>query len=171
MKARGFLFSLLALLMFSGVTRAAEIVHTERVRVGPHSVLFEFTDYPLRAERSLDIIFAPTTGITGLSGSWRLLRPDGSVDRRMRLLPRFPRDRSRWGLDSIALATEGRWTFELTIGGDTARLPLEVGPRPDGPPNMLIVGLSLIPIGSVLVLIVRAWMRVRPLRSREARAW
>jgi hypothetical protein len=165
------LIAVLVVLGFSSQTRAAEVVHTETLQVGSRSVQFEFTDYPLRAERSLDIIFAPATGIDGLKGSIRLIRPDGQVERRFRLLPRFPRDRTRWGLDSIALPAEGRWTFELTIGADTARLPLEVGPRPDGPPNALIVILSVIPIGGVLLLIARAWMRVKPLRSRESRAW
>lgn len=161
----------IAALLTSSLALAAEVVHTQTVQIGPHRVLFEFTDYPIRAERSLDIIFAPSTGIQGLTGKLRVIRPDGTVDRQRRLLPRFPRDRTRWGLDSIALDQEGRWTLEVTIGSDTVAIPLEVGPRPDGPPNALIVALSLIPIGSVLVLIARAWMRVKPLRSREAKAW
>ncbi|NJK43280.1 MAG: hypothetical protein HC933_02590 [Pleurocapsa sp. SU_196_0] len=54
------LIAALVLLGFSSPTRAAEVVHTETLQVGSRSVQFQFTDYPLRAERSLDIIFAPT---------------------------------------------------------------------------------------------------------------
>ncbi len=149
---------------------AFEIKHTERLQVGPHDVRFAFTAWPVQAERSLDIIFAPSTGIQGLKGSINLINPNGEIQRHFRLLPRFPQDRTAWGLDSRAFHSEGEWKFQLTIGNDTASLPINVGPRPAGPPNELIVFLSIIPIGALLVMIIRAWSAVRPLRNRESQA-
>jgi hypothetical protein len=163
------------LVLVSSLALAADVppvVHTETLQVGPHTVRFGFSDWPIRAERSLDITFAPVTGgIVGLTGKIELLAPDGKREWDYNLLPRYPRDRTRWGLDSVALNDEGRSTLRLTIGNDTADLPLEVGPRPAGPPGLLIALLSLVPIGSVLVLVVRAWLRTKPQRQREANAW
>jgi hypothetical protein len=150
---------------------AEEIKHTDHMQVGPHDVRFDFTAWPVQAERSLDIIFAPSTGIQGLKGTINLIGPNGETERHYRLLPRFPRDRTQWGLDSRAFHSEGEWKFQLTIGNDTATLPINVGPRPAGPPNALIVVLSIIPIGALLVMIIRAWAAVRPMRNPESRAF
>jgi hypothetical protein len=160
--------TLVSSLLFSSAL-AEEIEHTQRLQVGPHDVLFEFSQWPVQAERSLDIIFAPSTGIQGLKGSVVVTNPEGEIERQYRLLPRFPRDRTKWGLDSRAFAHEGEWKFQLTIGQDTATLPIRVGPRPPGPPNALIVVLAIIPFGALMIMIVRAWGAVRPLRNQESR--
>jgi hypothetical protein len=161
------------LVLFWGLALASvpPIVHTETLQVGPHAVKFEFTDWPVRSERSLDIIFAPASGIAGLRGNLEIIRPDGQRAHRYGLLPRYPRDRTRWGLDSIALHGEGQFKFKVNIGSDMGTLPLEVGPRPAGPPELLIALLSLVPIGALVVVTVRAWAQVKPQRSREAKAW
>jgi hypothetical protein len=164
------MLALVSSFVFSSA-HAEEIKHTEYLQVGPHDVRFDFTAWPVQAERSLDIIFAPSTGIKGLKGTIELIAPNGETERQFRLLPRFPRDRTVWGLDSRAFHSEGEWKFQLTIGNDTAALPISVGPRPAGPPNALIVALSIIPIGALLVMIIRAWVNVRPMRNRESRAF
>lgn len=160
------------LLLGTSATPLDTVKHSEMLRVGVRDIRFDFTDFPVRAQRSLDVIFAPVTGSIGtLKGRYRLLQPDGQVSDEADYLPRFPRDRRFWGLDSYALNTPGQWTFELTIGRDTARLPFLVGPPPAGPPAGLISLLALLPIASLLVLIMRAWHRVRPLRQNDARVW
>ena len=165
---------LLGSLLLLGTSAAPldTVKHSEMLRVGARDIRFDFTDYPVRAQRSLDLIFGPDTGEVGaLRGRLRLLQPDGKVSDEKAYIPRFPRDRRFWGLDSYAMNTPGQWTVELTIGSDTARLPIMVGPPPAGPPANLISALALLPIAALLVLITRAWRRVRPLRQSDARVW
>ena len=150
---------------------AVTVRHTAQLRVGAQVVQVSFSDFPVRAKRSLDFIFAPASGsIDALSGWYRFTAPDGRSDR-SRPLPHYPRDRRFWGLDSHAFRSPGRWTFVLTIGADTATLPIDVGPAPAGPPAPLISALSLLPLAFLLAGTARWWRRVRPARQPDSRAW
>jgi hypothetical protein len=131
-----------------------------------------FSEYPPKAERSLDITFALEGGIQNQSGQLRLRQPNGELYWQINVLPRFPRDRRAWGLDSIALPTQGNWKLELVVnkvGSGVFEIP--VGQRPDGPPNNLIYALSSLPLLALLVLGLRAWWRVRPMQHREVGGW
>jgi hypothetical protein len=160
------------------------IVHSETVPLGASTLTASFTEWPLRADRSLDFTFRPAAGIEGRTGRLRAVAPsgkpavlgipgllDGGVDME---LPRHPRARDVWGLDVVALPEEGTWRFEFTVDGpggtSTATMPLQVGPRP-GPPVLLswVVGMApwLLPVP----LLVRWWVRSRPRRRRYARTW
>jgi hypothetical protein len=90
-------------------------------------------------------------------------------------LPRFARQRTIWGFDSRAFPEEGQWLLEITIKGGqgthTAKIPIEVGARPAGPSNTLILALASLPILALLILIFRSWRQVRPLRHTESQAW
>jgi hypothetical protein len=164
---------LAALLCFAllPVALGAELKHTETLQVGSTKVTVGFTEFPMRAERSLDLTFNPEGGIAGKSGRVRLVQPDGETYFTSKRLPRFPRDRSIWGFDSIALPKEGTWKLELTVNGSTGSLPLNVLERPAGPPSNLILALAAIPILAVLVIAVRGWASVRPLRKVDSRSW
>lgn len=163
---------LIALLISSLSTwaLAEPIKHTERLEIGGLKLSVGFTEWPLQAERSLDLTFSPTGGIAGKSGTVRVIRPNGQVWFEQPL-PRFPRDRTVWGFDSQAFPTQGNWKLELSINNQKATLPLTVLERPAGPPSNLITALALIPILAVFVLATRAWLRVKPLRQLESKIW
>ena len=163
---------LIALLISSLSTwaLAEPIKHTERLEIGGLKLSVGFTEWPLQAERSLDLTFSPTGGIAGKSGTVRVIRPNGQVWFEQPL-PRFPRDRTVWGFDSQAFPAQGKWRLELSIDNQKATLLLNVLERPAGPPGNLITALALIPILAVFVLAIRAWLRVKPLRQLESKIW
>jgi hypothetical protein len=152
----------------AGVT----VVHRETVRVGPYRVAVGFSRWPVRAERSLDIVFMPDGGIAGKHGTVTLTRPSGGEDERP--LVRHPRMRTVWGLDVIALPEQGRWTarFEIDgpLGRGDGRLPVVLLPRP-GPPVVLGWLPVLLASGGLLAAILFAWWQVRPVRRSETWSW
>ncbi len=156
-------------------TQTLKIQHLEKLRVGPYTLHVGFSEFPVRAERSVDITLRPKGGIMGKTGSSKLITPKGEVVEENPFLPRFPRNRTVWGFDSVALPYPGKWLLEITVKGSagthTAPLLINVGERPAGPPSNLILALATLPILAVLVLAIRSWWRVRPLRHQESRAW
>jgi hypothetical protein len=152
-----------------------ETQHLETLRVGPYTLNVGFSEFPMRAERSADITLDPDGGIEGKSGSFKMIAPNGELSHEDNFLPRFPRNRTVWGFDSLALPEKGTWQLEITVKGEngvhTARLPINVGERPAGPPSDLITALATLPILALVLLAIRAWWRVRPLRHAESRAW
>lgn len=147
-------------------------VHTETIDVGPYRIEVGFSDWPLRAERSLDIVFHAPEGIAGKWGTVTLIAPSGQEE--TMTLVRHPRQREDWGLDIIALPEEGVWTMRLAIDGPLGpgegSLPLTLGPRP-GPPVLVGWLPPLTVIAAMLTAIVIAWRRVRPGRQPETWAW
>jgi hypothetical protein len=165
-------FSLLAL-AFAPLALASAVAHSETLKVGNTTLRVHFSEFPLRAERSFDLTIEAAGGIAGKSASFQLIRPDGTPrdGAENQPLPRFPRDRSLWGLDSVALPQTGTWQLAITIDQNTATLPFTLLERPAGPSNLLILWLAALPMLALLVLVLRAWLRVRPLRQAEATAW
>ncbi len=167
---------LIVVLVFLGNLSFAEeiIKHRETVQVGPYQLEVGFSQYPVRAERSLDITFTPVDGIQGLSGTtkFKLANSKISIDQD---LVRFTKNRSIWGYDLISIPKKGTWNLEFTINGKQGKgvgnLKLEVLERPAGPSVALTQPLGLIPILAVLILATRAWWRVRPTRHAEANGW
>jgi hypothetical protein len=163
-----------------------DIVHSERIELGDSTMTVSFSQWPLRADRSLDFTFAPAEGIRGRSATLRAIGPSGqpagtlgqigAVDDSAGWLPlpRHPRDRSVWGLDVVSLPEEGTWRFELAVKGpegtSTGSLPIEVGPQP-GPPYALSWTVAMLPWLVLVPLLVLGWMRTRPIRLRGTRAW
>ncbi len=165
---------LIALLISSlcGVVLAAPLKHTEQLEVGGLKLTVGFTEWPLQAERSLDMTFSPEGGVAGKTVLVRFVKPDGTQWAiQSASLPRFPRDRTMWGFDSFALPIEGNWKLELSVNNQKAVLPLTVLERPAGPPANLITVLAMVPILAVFVLAIRAWLRVKPLRQLESTSW
>lgn len=151
---------------------APNVVHIESMQVGPQRLSVQFTSaWPPKAQKSFDLIFAPKNGTGNLSGSWKLLGPDGSEVDNGDILPHYPRDRRYWGLDSVGFTTQGLNTFVVTIGKSTGKLTVLVEPAPVGPPRLLISVLALLPVFGVLLLAVRAWRRSVPLRRLDSKAW
>ncbi len=148
------------------------MVHTETLKIGAQTVSVNFTEFPPRAERSLDFTFSTEGGIAEKTGEVKFIQPNGETYMAMDRLPRFPRDRSVWGFDSVAFPQQGTWQLEITINGQgKARLPIKVLERPAGPPSIPIYALAAIPMLALFVLGARAWWRVRPRRQAEARSW
>lgn len=154
-----------------------EPFHTT-VQAGPYPVEVGFSEWPVLAERSIDITFMPAGGIADKSAALALvppgIAPGGPDARPARALGRHPRQRDYWGLDLIALPAEGEWTLALTIDGPAgpgaATLALPVGPRP-GPPPLPMWLLGILPAVALVVLLVAGWRRVRPGRTADAAAW
>jgi hypothetical protein len=158
------------------------IKHQEIVQVGPYRMVVGFSEWPMQAERSLHITYAPDGGIVGLKGVRKFIPPSGlSEDQKDRYpfdyrFVRFTRDQSVWGDDDISFASEGARTLEISIDGPkgkgVGRLEnLMIGERPAGPPASLIYALSLIPVLALLVIGTRAWRQVRPAQRIETNAW
>jgi hypothetical protein len=165
---------LISLVAPASVSAHASDPHHERIKAGPYEVLVGFSEWPMRAERSLDITFEPTGGIDGKSASIRIIDPQGDVFE-VGPLGRHPRQRELWGLDLIALPAAGDWTIELTVtgpqGSGTGVLTaIPVGERP-GPPPAPMWLIAALPLFFLLWLGVRGWLRVRPGQTAEARSW
>jgi hypothetical protein len=197
MKKPAFVVVLLSFLAlaFAPSVLAATVAHTETLNVGNTTLYIHFSEFPLRAERSFDLTVEASGGITGKQAIFRLIQPDGTfwLGEQDRPLPRFPRDRSLWGLDSFALPQAGTWQLEITLdehsansehsassersasnarrSEHSARLPLTLLERPAGPPGLLILWLASLPMLALALLAARAWLRVRPLRQAEAQTW
>ena len=165
----------LMLLFLMSFANAQEVVkHEESVQVGVYKLNVQFSEWPVRAERSLDILISPENGIQGLSGATKMTLP-GTTKVIESDLVRFPKNRNIWGYDLISMPEKGAWDLEFSIKGaqgtGTGKLKLEVLERPAGPSVALTQPLGLIPILAVLILAIRAWLRVRPLRHSEANRW
>ncbi len=183
MKRSGWLALVLVTVLQGAVSpvgaAAANVKHTETVKLGAETLRVNFSEFPLQAERSLDLTFALDSGNAGKVVLLRFIHPDGKSPRDdFRPLPHFPRDRKLWGFDSFALPDQGTYQLELKLGGTNtggtntvARLPLQVLARPAGPPSNLILFLASLPLLSIFVLAARAWLRVKPLRQVDSRSW
>lgn len=186
---RLFVLPLLVLLVLVGASPAAavpppQVVHSEVVPLGGSTLTVSFSDWPLRADRSLDFTFAPADGIAGRSGTVRAVSPGGTAtqlgivgllagDPDM-TLARYPRDPDVWGLDAVALPQEGTWRFEFTVRGpegtSRAELALTAGPRP-GPPPALSWAVGLLPWAVAALVLTHRWIRTRPVRRRIGSSW
>lgn len=156
------------------------IVHSEQVAFGGSTLTASFSDWPVRAGRSLDFTFEPAGGTEGRSGTVRAIAPSGQpkalgivglAGETDMKLQRHPQARHLWGLDVVALPEEGPWRFEFTVHGPsgttTATLPITAGPAP-GPPMALSWTVGMIPWAVALLVLGRGWARAR---GRTALAW
>lgn len=151
------------------------IVHTERVQVGPYGLTVGFSTWPLRAEQSLDFTFIPDGGIEGKSGTLATVGPRGGSPRPQQLV-RHPRKRDVWGLDVRSLPLEGDWTFRFAVNGPAGSGTGELRGVPvleqPGPPMGVSWAISTLPLIGLVVLIVVAWRRTRSrLRGGELPAF
>lgn len=147
----------------------------ETIQVGPYAVEVGVSEWPILAERSVDITFTPAGGIADKTATIALDGPAEVEFWRTGALGRHPRDRERWGLDLIALPAAGDWTMTLTIDGPqgtgTGQFgPFRVGPRP-GPPPAPMWLIGALPVFFLAWLLGRAWLRIRPGRTADARSW
>ena len=162
-------------LMLLATANAQEVVkHRETLNVGPYSLEVQFSEWPVRAQRSLDVLFVPEGGIFGRTGSIKMTLA-GSKQMIEGDLLRFTKNRTIWGFDLFPFPEKGTWNLEFKIKGakglGLGKLKLEVLERPAGPSVALTQPLGLIPILAVFVLAIRSWWRVRPLRHVEANQW
>lgn len=141
------------------------IVHTEQVRAGPYEVTVGFSEWPLRAMRSLDMTFIPEGGIADKSGTVELVSADGA-DGDTEPLARHPRKQEVWGLDVYALDSPGEWNVRFAIDGplghgEGSLPPLRALDQP-GPPLSLSWSMSVIPLVMGVLFLAVCWRRLRP---------
>jgi hypothetical protein len=175
------LVSILGIVLVSlGATAPTAVAHEaipyqEEIMVGPYPMVVWVSDWPIAAERSVDFTFSPEGGIADKTAEFRLIMPDGEVYRD-RPLPRHPRNRSVWGIDLIALPTEGPWLLELTVSGPEGTGHGTFGPmhliKAPGPPPAVSWAIGLLPPLLLLTgLAVAAWRRFPPSTRRLAWSW
>ncbi|MGH3585133.1 MAG: hypothetical protein ACRDQ0_02320 [Pseudonocardia sp.] len=142
-----------------------DVVHSERVQVGPYAMTVGFSTWPLRAMQSLDFTFLPDGGIAGRSGTVSLVGPRGTETEP---LARHPRKRDVWGLDVTALDDEGTWTLRWTIdgaeGSGTGELTGVTVLGQPGPPLPLSWAISILPLLGLAALLTVAVRRGAPPR-------
>lgn len=182
--ARGLAVALALAAMLLGPEMAAAhagpvvVVHEETVAAGPYRVVAGFSDWPPRAERSLDMGFhliddaGREIGIAGMAGLLTLVSPSGAEEeRRLAPHPRMPQD---WGLDIVAFPEEGTWTLRFDLAGvdgaGTGSLEVAFGPRP-GPPVAVGWLLPLAVAAGMLAALGAGWRWARPSRRPETWAW
>jgi len=163
------LFVVLAALLLTLATASpamayepVNVVHTERVQVGPYGLTVGFSTWPLRAMQSLDFTFAPDGGLDGKSGTYFRTGPSGSHTFPVPLA-RHPRKRDVWGLDVFALQTQGNWKFTFAIDGPQGHgegtlANLQVLEQP-GPPLTLSWIVCSLPFLGLVAFLVIAWRR------------
>lgn len=167
--------ALLGLLMLPGQAMAhASEPHHETLLAGPYTVVVGFSEWPIRAERSIDITFMPGGGIAGKTATIEITDPAGDWYE-IGPLGRHPRQREVWGLDLIALPAPGDWTIKLTIDGPLGQgigtltgIPVTDRPGPPLWPMWLIAALPLI---FLIWLGVRGWRAIRPRQSAWTQSW
>jgi hypothetical protein len=151
-----------------------EIVHQERLDVGPYKLTVGFSQWPVRAQQSLDFTFEPAGGIEGTAGTLVVVSPSGQVDPLRRPagvdgLPRHPRQPDVWGLDVFALDEPGDWSFTFGLDGPpgqaTARMTVPVLEQP-GPPFAVSWLISLVPL-LVIIGVLAAAVRRGSARPRD----
>ncbi|WP_405974462.1 hypothetical protein OG496_41005 [Streptomyces sp. NBC_00988] len=154
----------------------APVVHSEFVTAGPYRLQVSFSEWPIAADRAMDITFQPDDGIRGHSAKLIMTAPDGAEfwHRRPedRMLKPYVRGHDRWGLDTYVLPEQGTWRFHFTVDGPRGKgdgvLSLAVGPRP-GPPLSLSWTIALLPLMVTIPLCVVLWIRGR--RNRHTYQW
>ncbi|OLR92641.1 hypothetical protein [Actinokineospora bangkokensis] len=141
------------------------VVHTERVQVGPYGVTVGFSTWPVRAYQSLDWTFAPDGGIGDKSGTLAMVAPGATGQPRQRPLARHPRKLEVWGLDIKSVDAAGQWALRFHLDGplgtgDGALTSLNVLEQP-GPPLALSWSASTLPLVGLAGFLVVAWRRTR----------
>lgn len=162
-----------AALVWPAVATAAEplpIRHQETIQAGPYAVVVGFSDWPLRAERSVDLTFAPSGGIADKTAILTLTPPQGEAWNFP--VGRHPRQRDVWGLDLIALPDPGAWAIGIAVDGPAGQgsgtldgVTVEQRPGPPAAPLWLV---SVLPLIFLLWLTARAWRASSARSPREA---
>lgn len=143
------------------------IVHQEHLAVGPYELTVGFSEWPVRAQQSLDFTFEPTGGIDRFVGTLVVISPTGEEDDLRRPpgvdgLPRHPRQPGVWGLDVFALDEPGDWTFTIGLEGAqgpaSAAMTVPVLEQP-GPPLGLSWLVSTVPLFLIVGLLATAVVR------------
>lgn len=160
-------------LAHGGVEGIVTEAHHEVVQVGPYIVNVSFSEWPIKAERSLDILFVPEGGIADKSGSIYWEDPNGFGWEEP--LTRFPRMRSVWGMDVRSIPAEGDWRIKFTIDGPAGKAegwtqPITLLPPP-GPPKWISWSIGALPLFALIALIIVGWRRVRSAQVAETYAW
>jgi hypothetical protein len=152
------------------------IVHQEHLAIGPYELTIGFSEWPVRAQQSLDFTFEPTGGIDRFTGTLVVVSPaaeEASLRRPPGVdgLARHPRQPDVWGLDVFALDEPGDWTFTFGLDGPqgpaTAAMTVPVLEQP-GPPLGLSWLISTLPLFVIVGLLATAVVRGgrQPVRTR-----
>jgi hypothetical protein len=169
------------LLHFSLAQSSFNIVHEEKLKVGPYNVTVGFSRWPVQADRSLDIIFSVEGGINDKRGTVTLVTATPQTFNRQRRsheawpLARHPSQRDSWGLDVFAFPTEGQWEFQFVIDGSQGQGEGSLAVVLLGPPVFLprtVTSLiALLPLILLLVIITLAWRRDKPCQQADTWSW
>jgi hypothetical protein len=170
--------ALLAVLGLSLVTAGpasayppVDIVHTEHVQAGPYMIMVGFSDWPIRAMKSLDFTFTPDGGIAGKSGTLTLKGPGVKADERNTQLVRHPRKRDSWGLDVKSFNSPGAYSFGFAVDGPLGHGEgtlegVRILDQP-GPPLALSWAIGSLPLFGLLIFLGVAWRSIRPGRLHK----
>ncbi|MFF3226592.1 hypothetical protein ACFYV7_27620 [Nocardia suismassiliense] len=146
-----------------------DIVHTERVQVGPYVMTVGFSTWPIRAMRSLDFTFMPEGGIADKTGAFRMAGPAFKSWKRNAPFVRHPRKRDSWGLDIMAIDDPGDYAITFLLDGPLGHGEgtldgIHVLDQP-GPPLPLSWTIATLPLLGLIAFLAVAWRRTRPGRQ------
>jgi hypothetical protein len=115
------------------------VAYTEVVQVGPVQTMVDFSEWPVVAQKSLQIVVAPAGGIAGKSATLTMV-PKRGVKGHMEIykLQTYPGIPNAWTLNLEGIPGQGEWTFRVEITGadgtwSAALQPVEVAPPPSVP--------------------------------------
>ena len=164
---------LLLLLLLPATAHAHDSGFTLYVVVGPYVMAVEHSEFPMRAEKSVEWVFHPEGGMEGMSGRWRLVQANG-MHKFGDELRTYPSVRDGWGLLGRGVHAPGEWYWEIELDGPLGR---HMGRSdtfwvldPPALPLWLGWAIGLFPLYGVIWFSLRERRRVRALIALDGGA-
>jgi hypothetical protein len=158
-----------------------KVAHEEQLNVGPYNVTIGFSQWPVQAERSLDLYFSVEGGIEDKRGTLTLVTATPQTFNRQRRshepwsLARHPSQRDAWGLDVFAFPVEGQWEFQFVVDGPQGQgkgsLAVVLLEPPVFLPHSVAVFIAFLPLVALATIIVIIWRRSKPLQQTDTWSW
>lgn len=147
------------------------IVHEEPAQVGPYRVTVGFSEWPTRAEKSVQYVVHPQGGLAGKQAFLAVVPADGHARGNLDWteLMTYPGLDDAWVHQTLGVSNPGMWKIEIkmvtaqgTFAGSTKPFLVD---KPPGIPMWFGWVVGLIPLYGVIWFGVREWRQKRGLMA------